>query len=354
MGCQAVAVLPEEMSAERFNWLQKWGCDVVRTPGGEANVREIYEKCDELRTADPNNVILNQFAEWGNPLGHYACTGKALGHVYEHVRDHGHKGLQLFGFTSATGSAGTIAAGDRLKDDYGAKICCVEAVECPTLLANGFGEHNIQGIGDKHLPFVHNVMNTDYVAGVSDAATDSLAYAFNHPKGRKYLIERRGVPADVVDTLASFGYSGIANMLAAIKLAKYHDLGADQAIVTVATDGFAMYKSEAPKLLRERFGGKFDEVSAAECISQHLHGASEAHLQELTHKDRERIFNLGYFTWVEQRGVSVPDFCARKDQRFWQELRKQVGEWDKEIDRFNADVAALNGGKSPGKKRARE
>lgn len=246
LGCRGVAILPENMSRERFHWLEQWvsdASDIIRTPGSESNVKEIYDECARL-DADPHNIIFNQFCEFGNALAHYRMTGRALGHVFETLRAQ-NPSLRMAAFTSATGSAGTLAAGDRLKEDFGAKIVAVEALECPTLLYNGFGEHNIQGIGDKHVPYVHNVFNTDLVVAISDAATDSLGYLFNHPEGKRYLTERRGVPAEVVEGLASFGFSGIANVLAAVKTAKELDLGPNDAIVTVATDNWSILPQRA-------------------------------------------------------------------------------------------------------------
>lgn len=339
MGCRGVAILPENMSQERFDWLAKWildESDVVRTPGSESNVKEIYDKCNELER-DPQNVIFNQFCEFGNVLAHYTLTGRALGHVFDHVAQ-AHPGLELFAFTSATGSAGTISAGDRLKETHGAKIVAVEALECPTLLRNGFGEHNIQGIGDKHVPYVHNVFNTDLVVGVSDSATDSLGYLFDHEEGRKYLVERRGVPQEIVDGLKAFGFSGIANVLAAIKVAKHYGLGPHQALITVATDNMSLYATELPKIRDKRLGGRFDAVSAGEVFGQHLAAASTDNVLELTHAERERIFNLGYFTWVEQQGVSLEDFVARRPQSYWRNLRTLVPAWDEQIAAFNAET----------------
>jgi len=342
MGCRGVAILPEQMSKERFEWLDKWvtdPSDVVKTYGCESNVKEIYDTCNSL-DKDPNNVIFNQFAEFGNVHCHYHVTGTAFGHVFKHCKEVAGGDLSLFAYTSATGSAGTLSAGDRLKDDFGAKICCVESQECPTLLYNGFGDHNIQGIGDKHVPYIHNCMNSDFVAGVSDAATDSLEYVFTEAPGHKYLKERRGVPEEIIKMLPSIGYSGIANILAAIKTAKYYDLDSNQAILTVATDGAMLYDSDKPMILQKRFGGKFDEVAAAEAYSRYMLGVGCEHFQELTHRDRQRIFNLGYYTWVEQQGKSVEEFKAREKQSFWNAMRPEVKKWDQMIEQFNADVEA--------------
>ncbi|HEX7603820.1 MAG TPA: hypothetical protein VF316_19515 [Polyangiaceae bacterium] len=341
MRCRGVAILPAEMSRERFEWLERWVADpsdIVKTPGSESNVKEIYDKCAEL-DRDPHNVIFNQFCEFGNHLAHYQVTGRALAHVFESLKARDPE-LRLAGFTSATGSAGTIAAGDYLKDTYGTRIVAVEALECPTMLYNGFGAHNIQGIGDKHIPYIHNVMNTDVATAVSDSATDSLEVLFSHPAGREYLKTRHGLSAAELDGLASLGFSGICNVLAAIKTARYYDLGPKDVIVTVATDGAAMYGSERDKILAGRFGGKLDAVRAAEVFGQHMAATTVDHFAELSHVDRKRIFNLGYFTWVEQQGVSLEEFNARRDQSFWRKLREMLPVWDEMIADFNRQVLA--------------
>ena len=342
MDSRGVAVLPAGMSKERFDWLDRWvsdPADVVRTPGTESNVKEIYDACNEM-AKDPGNFILNQFCEFGNPVGHYEVTGRALAHAFEHVKANGRSNLRLAAFTSATGSAGTISAGDRLKDLYGTKIVAVEALECPTMLENGFGEHNIQGIGDKHIPLIHNVMNTDVVVGVSDRATDELDVVFNTPAGQKYLADRHGAGPELIEALTHFGFSSICNVIAAIKTAKLLGLGADDAIVTVATDGSALYPSEREKTLARRFADGFTEVDAAEIVGTHLSSIDTGNMIECTERDRNRIFNLGYYTWVEQQGTPLEVFEARRSQDFWRGLRRYAPVWDELIVEFNARVAA--------------
>jgi hypothetical protein len=238
MGCRGVAVLPEGMSRERFDWLESWVADpsdIVRTPGTESNVKEIYDECNRM-AADSANVIFNQFSEFGNYLVHYHATGRAIEQIFAFMVADGGEALRLRAFVSATGSAGTIAAGDYLKEHLGSAIVAVEALECPTMLNNGFGEHNIQGIGDKHIPLIHNVMNTDFVVAVSDRSTDRLNILFNTDVGRRYLAGRHHVPDTTLEALNSFGLSSICNVLAAIKLAKYEGLGPN--------DGATMYESE--------------------------------------------------------------------------------------------------------------
>jgi hypothetical protein len=341
LGCRGVAILPEGMSEERFRWLEQWVAqpdDIIRTYGVESNVKEIYDKCGEL-DADPHNIIFNQFCEFGNHLAHYLCTGKAMEHAFR-AEFGARADARLAAFVSATGSAGTIGAGDYLKDRLGARIVAVEALECPTMLYNGFGDHNIQGIGDKHIPLIHNVTNTDAVVGISDRSTDSLNVLFNTPVGRGFLTEQAGLDPRLVAALDSFGLSSICNLLAAIKAARYYRLGPDDVVATVATDGAPMYRTEVDKAIAKRFAGGFDRAAAARTYERELVDMTTEHLLDMTPIDRDRVFNLGYFTWVEQQGVSFEEFVARRDQAFWRGLRPLLGAWDQMIDRFNAETGA--------------
>lgn len=336
MSCRGVAVLPEGMSRERYDWLEQWvadSSDVIATPGSESNVKEIYDRC-ALLAEDPENVIFNQFSEFGNHLVHYLCTGSAVGRVFDHLRE-GAAGIEMAAFVSASGSGGTLGAGDYLKEGYGARIVAVEALECPTLLCNGYGEHNIQGIGDKHVPLIHNVLNTDVVAAVSDRATDHLAVLFNTEAGRSYLGRRRGVDGATLSALHHFGLSSICNIVAAVKTARYLHLGADQAVMTVATDSAGMYGSEIRRVLARDFAGGFDEADAGSAFGQFMLGAGTDHLIECSRTDRERMFNLGYYTWVEQQGVPLPEFDARRSQGYWRGLRELIPKWDALIEEFN-------------------
>lgn len=337
MSCRGVAVLPEGMSRERFAWLESWVADrsdIIATPGSESNVKEIYDECAVL-SRDPTNVVFNQFSEFGNHLAHYRCTGRAIGHVFEHLRQD-EPGLRLAAFVSASGSAGTLGAGDRLKEDFGARIVAAEALECPTMLSNGFGEHNIQGIGDKHIPYIHNVYNTDVVTAVSDRATDQLSLLFATATGKRFLAERRRLPEEIVNSLEHFGLSSICNVLAAVKTAKHFALGPDDVLATVATDGAELYESERARIAARDFPDGFDEADAARVFGEHLLGTATDHLLETTLEDRARIFNLGYYTWVEQQGVSIADFVARRSQSFWRALRPELEHWDEMIGEFNA------------------
>ena len=341
LGCRGVAVLPEGMSQERFDWLESWAedeSDIIRTPGTESNVKEIYDKCAEL-ARDPDNEIVNQFSEFGNYLGHFACTGPALERIFDSLRE-SEPDLRLSSFVAASGSAGTLAAGDYLKDKTGSRIAVVEPVECPTLLYNGYGEHNIQGIGDKHIPLIHNVMNTDFVIGVSDAATDGLNVLFNTPEGQRHLAQRIGVPAETIEALRYFGLSSICNILASIKLAQHLDLGENDVIVTVATDAASMYETEKRATLKQLGWDSVDSNGAAHLYGAYLNAVTTDHVLETTHVDRNRMFNLGYYTWVEQQGISLADFDRRRDQSFWHGLRDLIETWDQLIIAFNEETRA--------------
>ncbi len=342
LGCRSFAVLPEGMSRERFQWLESWVTkpgDIVRTHGTESNVKEIYDACHDL-AKNPENVIFNQFSEFGNYIVHRAVTGPALERIFDALNTSGN--LRARAYVSASGSGGTLAAGDHLKQRLGMRICAVEALECPTMLNNGYGEHNIQGIGDKHIPFIHNVLNTDYVVAVSDKASDALNLVFNTSAGRRYLAQRTGLGQEALADLADLGLSSIANVLGAIKMAKYMDLGPDDVVLTVATDGAEMYGTEITKTKANTYGGEFGELAAAEAFGRYLMGATTDNMLEMSRRDRERVFNLGYYTWVEQQGVALEDFDARRDPEFWDRLMDAVPVWDQMIDRFNE--AAGTGG----------
>ncbi|MFN2336963.1 MAG: pyridoxal-phosphate dependent enzyme, partial [Bacteroidales bacterium] len=241
MGTESVAILPEEMSSERFTWLRdEIGSEVIATPGCESNVKEIYDKCWEIRRTRPDCIIFNQFDEFGNAAWHYNITGQAIEEVYNSVKN---DRTRLAAYVSATGSAGTIAAGDYLRTIVpGITVVASEALQCPTLLMNGFGGHRIEGIGDKHVPWIHNVRNTDMVTAIDDEDCMRLLRLFNEKKGSDYLT-LIGVDSDVVRNLPLLGISCIANLLSAIKTARYFEMTSDDIIITIATDSAEMYGS---------------------------------------------------------------------------------------------------------------
>jgi cysteine synthase A len=334
LGCTAIAILPEEMSRERFDWLREIGATIIATPGSESNVKEIYDRCWELKR-DPVNVIFNQFEEFGNPIFHYNVTGPALAEAFAGL--HGDR-LRAAAYISATGSAGTIAAGDFLKTKHPLlKTVATEALQCPTLLQTGFGAHRIEGIGDKHVPWVHNVRSTDAVAAIDDEDCMRIVRLFNEPAGREHLASL-GVTATQLDQLPLLGISGVCNLLAAIKCAKHFDLGERDVILTVFTDSMQLYQSRLAELRSER--GAYTERTAIADFSGPLAHQSIDWFKELTHPDRKAIHNLKYFTWVEQQGKTLEELNAQWNPDYWPALfEDEVGEFDRLIGEFNGLAA---------------
>ena len=338
MDTEAIAILPEEMSKERFEWLRdKAKSTVIATPGSESNVKEIYDKCWELRRTRDDVVIFNQFDEFGNSAWHYNITGNAIEEVYNLVKI---KDSQLAAYVSATGSAGTIAAGDYLRTIHPfTKVVASEALQCPTILRNGFGAHRIEGIGDKHIPWIHNVKNTDAVTAIDDEETMRLLRLFNEDEGKKYL-KSQGIGDEIIQILPLLGISGIGNLLSAIKTAKYYELTSDDIIITIATDSSEMYLSRIEELRVER--GDYKEIQAAKDFEKCMLGQQIDNMRELNYQDRRAIHNLKYFTWVEQQAKDVQDLEQLwYDREIWDTMFHQVHRWDELINEFNDRTGVL-------------
>ncbi len=334
MDCHAVAILPEEMSRERFDWLKEIGAEVFATPGCESNVKEIYDKCWELRRTKPDYIILNQFDEFGNPVWHYHVTGPAIEETFGYIRN---EKSRFAAYISNTGSAGTIGAGDYLRTRFPqVKVVASEALQCPTLLQNGFGGHRIEGIGDKHVPWVHNVRNTDVVTAIDDEECLRLMRLFNEPEGIRFLIDE-GITPETAQRLHLLGISSIANVLSAIKTAKYFEYTENDIIVSLATDSMEMYQS---RLEEERHSkGSYNAISAARDFEKCLCAQGTDNMKELTYADRKAIHNLKYFTWVEQQEKDVHDLNRLwYDEDVWQQIFNQVHVWDEMIEQFNEEV----------------
>ncbi len=337
MDVTAVAILPEEMSRERFEWLKEIGAEVIATPGCESNVKEIYDKCWEIRRTRKDCIIFNQFEEFGNSCWHYEVTGHA---IEEAFRIAGGDDAQLSAYVSATGSAGTIAAGDYLRTKFPhLKVVASEALQCPTLLQNGFGAHRIEGIGDKHVPWIHNVRNTDVVTAIDDEDCMRLLRLFNEKEGHQYLAAS-GVEKELISKLGMIGISGIGNILSAIKTAKYFDYMNEDVIVTIATDSAQMYGSRLEELTATR--GSYSSLQAARDHEKCMLGTAPACMKELGYADRKAIHNLKYFTWIEQQGKEVGDLRQLWDDRhIWAKIFSQPARWDELINDFNARTGLL-------------
>jgi cysteine synthase len=335
LDCASIAILPEGMSRERFEWLAKVSGEVIATPGSESNVKEIFDKCHEISATRDDTFIFNQFEEFGNHLWHYDVTGRAMEEVLGTVMS---RTDRFAGFVSQTGSAGTLGAGDYLKEIHPhAKIVAGEASQCPTLLVGGYGTHRIEGIGDKHIPWIHNVRNTDMVAAVDDQACMNLIRLFNDPEGGNYL-RKQGVSEDLIPRLPLFGISGIGNLLCAVKFAKYYELSRRDIVMTVCTDSVALYRTRLEEM--QNAMGPYNEIEAAKDYHHHLLGQSTDHMRELTYYDKRQIHNLKYFTWIEQQGKDLDELNAQwyDFPDYWARIHDQVEDIDRLIDAFNASV----------------
>jgi cysteine synthase A len=337
LACQSIAILPEGMSKERFEWLKKIAGETIATPGSESNVKEIFDKCWELRKSGQDLMIFNQFEEFGNYLWHYEITGHAMEEV---IRKELRAGGRFGGVALTTGSAGTIACGDYLKQAFPtSQIIASEALQCPTLLMNGFGSHRIEGIGDKHVPWIHNVKNTDVVVAIDDNAVVNIMRLFNEPAGKAYL-KKQGIPEAIINKLDLLGFSGIANCLSAIKFAKYEELGEEDIVITVLTDSMELYTSRIAEY-RAQFG-EFTENDAAATFDHYLKGISSDYLLDLTTMERKRVHNLKYYTWVEQQGKTYEELNAQwDDDNYWTDIQKQIPEIDALIGEFNDRVGLV-------------
>jgi cysteine synthase len=335
LGCQALAILPEEMSQERFDWLENIGAEVIATPGCESNVKEIFDACWNIRGNRKEAVIFNQFEEFGNYQWHYSVTGEACLEVLSHL-----SGVNQVAWVGATGSGGTLAAGDRLKREFGnARVVASEALQCPTLLSNGYGGHRIEGIGDKHVPWIHNLRNTDAVCAIDDEDTMRLLRLFNEKEGHA-LLREKGVSEELIQQLPLLGISSISNLLSCIKTAKWFELEEDTVLFTSFTDSAEMYTSRLAEMNDAH--GSYSKLQAELDFAGPLQAQKMDNFEELTFPGRKRLHHLKYFTWVEQQGRSVQDLDALWAPSFWKDMQDSIPEVDDAIRTFNKDAGVLD------------
>ena len=307
------------------------------TPGCESNVKEIFDKTNELKQ-DPQYMIFNQFEEMGNPLWHYNVTGNALADVFEAIK---RPGDRFAGACFTSGSAGTLSTGDRLKDLYPTlKLAVGEALQCPTILENGFGGHRIEGIGDKHIPWIHNVKNTDMAIAIDDEDSQRVLRFFNSAEGKKYMLEELKLDPEFVEKLSWLGISGIANLMCCVKMAKYYEFTEHDIVGTVLTDSAVMYGSRIEELNAE---GEYRERDAAVDYNLHLAGLKTDSMMELNYVQRKRVHNLKYYTWVEQQGKTSEELNALwyDTEGTWDAVHQQAAELDEMINEFNEATGLL-------------
>ncbi len=338
LNCPSIAILPREMSKERFQWLQEAGSEIFATPGCESNVKEIYDKCHELKKERGDEiVILNQFDEIGNAIWHYAVTGPAMEEVYIKEKSDNER----FSAVCLTqGSAGTLGSAEYLREKYPRiKVTASEALQCPTLLLNGYGGHRIEGIGDKHVPWIHNIKNTDIVADIDDEACISLMRLFNEQKGKEFLI-KIGISEEVVEKLQLLGISSIANLLSSIKTAKYYEFNENDIIFTIGTDSMELYQSRIKEYTEAR--GEYSFQQAAVDYGKYIDQLGIDYMLELSYYDKRKIHNLKYFTWIEQQGKETDELNAQwYNDNYWKDQFNSYKEWDEKIKEFNERTGLL-------------
>lgn len=338
LACPSIAVLPEDMSKERFDWLEGMGVEIQATPGSESNVKEVFDRAEQLKRERQNEiVVLNQFSDFGNSVWHYVCTGRAIEEVIRKEMSSGYRFAALF---LTQGSAGTLASGDYLRSRFPhVKICAGEALQCPTLLYNGYGAHRIEGIGDKHVPWILNVRNLDAAAAVDDEHCLRTMRLFNEAEGHSALRDA-GVPEKAVRQLPDLGISGIANLLGSIKIAKYFEMGEKDILITTATDSMDLYRSR----LEEQRPRPYTKTQAHIDFEGSIRSQSIDFVEELGYWDKKRIHNLKYFTWVEQRGLDERELTRQwEDDTYWREKYQSHMAWDQLINDFNHRTGLVTG-----------
>jgi cysteine synthase len=328
MNYRSLVLLPEEMSRERFEIIRAYGAEYEKTPGCESNVKEIYDRANAL-SGEPHTIVVNQFAEFGNYRFHHFVTGGSILELFAELRTAG-RAERLGGFVSAMGSAGTIAAGDRLKQaEAGVCVVGLEPVQCPTLYANGFGAHDIQGIGDKHVTWIHNTDAMDALICIDEWDCKNGLELLAEAAGQSVLAGA-GLAPELISTLGeSFGISSVCNVLGAIKAARHFGLGRGDAVFTIATDGIDRYGSVLAEMNRAR--GPLGEDEAARRLETIFHRQGTDYIREGTPHARDCWANLKYFTWVEQQGRGVAELRRQRDPAYWIEQQARVPELDRRI-----------------------
>jgi cysteine synthase len=332
MGFRNLVIMPQRMSAERFERIRAYGAEIDTVPGGESDVVSLYDRAVELERSDPEHIlVLNQFSSMANYRFHYYVTGNTIVELAAELAAEGVGRGRIAAYVSAMGSAGTIAAGDRVKQVWaGAHVVGVEPVQCPTLSCAGYGSHAIQGVGDRHVTWIHNVLNTDAVVAIDDAEALEGLQLLTDPTGWPLLNERYGVPRESLERVATYvGISGVANILAAIKTAKFYELDADDVVVTVCTDTIDRYRSTMADLTEHV--GAMDEIEAAVRLVSIFHRQKLDWVTEGTREHRRLWHNLKFFTWVEQRGKSMAELDAQRSADYWVEQQEQVAEVDRAL-----------------------
>jgi cysteine synthase len=322
-GYPAIVIMPEQMSAERYQRIRQYGGQLDLTPGSESDVILVLERTEHYKK-DARNKILAQFELLPNYRFHRYVTGRSALEAAAHYGNG-----EVAAFVSAPGSAGTLAAGDEIKARYPESlICALEPKECSTLYNNGRGTHRIEGIGDKMVTLIHNVLTTDYVALIHD---DDCVMGLELLERRRSLVERMlGRPRGYLDSLQGvLGISGICNIVGAIRLARYLGLGPKDNVVTIATDGMDRYPSVLANLEKRR--GPLDDAKLSASFEKIFRGGGSRDILDLRPREqKERLFGYKEQVWTGF-GYSRPYLESMKSQSFWDAEFDKIGAIDQAL-----------------------
>jgi cysteine synthase len=314
-GYPAIVIMPEQMSDERYQRIRQYGGQLDLTPGSESDVILVLERTEHYKK-DPRNKILAQFELFPNYRFHRYVTGRS---ALEAAAQYGNG--RVAAFVSAPGSAGTLAAADEIKARYPeCLVCALEPKECSTLFNNGRGTHRIEGIGDKMVTLIHNVLTTDYLALIHD---DDCVMGLELLERRRSLVERLlGLRRGYLDSLEGmFGISTICNIVGAIRMARYLGLGPEDNVVTIATDGMDRYPSVLANLEKRR--GPLDDAMLSASFEEIFRGGDARDILDLRPPEqKQRLFGYKEQVWTGF-GYSRPYLESMKSQSFWD------GEFDK-------------------------
>ncbi|MFN8494024.1 MAG: pyridoxal-phosphate dependent enzyme [Caldilineaceae bacterium] len=311
-GYQAIVVMPDNMSQERYERIRNYEGALDLTPGTESDVILTLERTHKAYIAHPEKyVVLAQFELLPNYRFHRHVTGDAVVQAAQHVGNG-----KVAAFVSAPGSAGTLAAGDYVKSLWSdSKIVALEPRECSTLFNGGQGQHRIEGIGDKMVTLIHNVYNTDLLMLIPDEETVRGMEAIQ--AGAQVLVDRLGVPSAAASQLVGkFGPSCVCNVIGAIKTAKYLGLGPNDNVVTIATDSYDRYPSVSAALY-QRNGGKPSDDQLEMWAKSVFLGASLGEIVDLNVAGQhERLQKMKEDLWTNF-GYTRDYIGRMASQEFW-------------------------------------
>ncbi len=330
-GYPAGVIMPEQMSAERYERIRRYGGRLDLTPGSESDVILVLERTEEYKK-DARNKVLAQFELLPNYRFHRYVTG---GSALEAAGAYGNG--RIAAFVSAPGSAGTLAAGDQIKAAFPeAVVVALEPRECSTLFNNGRGTQRIEGIGDKMVTHIHNVLTTDYVMLIHD---DDCVMGLELLEHQQRVVESalRLRPGSLEFLLGIFGVSGICNVLGAIRAARHLELGPQHNVVTIATDGFDRYPSVLQELSKRT--GRVSEDLLRDWFGRIFRGGSSEDLLDVRSRaQKERLFSYKQETWM-RFGYSLPYLESMKTQAFWDAEYERIHDIDASLTRLRTQAA---------------